>query len=71
MTVLVTASTTEFKAGRSAALFSSRYEQMDGARNYDVSSDKLSFVAVRNEGAVETQQLNVVLNWFAEVRARQ
>ena len=46
------------------ALFSSRYEQMDGARNYDVSPDKLSFVAVRNEGAAETQQLNVVLNWF-------
>ncbi len=71
MTVSVTASATDFKAGRPVALFSSRYEQMDGARNYDVSPDKLSFVAVRNEGAAETNQLNVVLNWFAEVRARQ
>jgi hypothetical protein len=71
MAVPVTASASEFKAGRPAALFSARYEQMDGTRNYDVSPDRLSFVAVRNEGAAETNQLNVVLNWFAEVRARQ
>jgi serine/threonine-protein kinase len=71
MSVAVAASASEFKAGRPAALFSARYEQMDGTRNYDVSPDRLSFVAVRNEGAAEMNQLNVVLNWFAEVRARQ
>jgi hypothetical protein len=52
-------------------VFESRYETLDGARNYDVAPDKQAFVAVRSEGSAETSQFNVVLNWFNELRARQ
>jgi len=61
----------EFRSGRPQPVFQSRYETIDGARNYDVAPDKQSFVAIRNEGLSETDQFNVVLNWFAELRARR
>ena len=61
----------EFRSGRPQPLFASRYEIIDGARNYDVSPDKQAFVAIRSEGHAETGQFNVVLNWIAELRARQ
>jgi Tol biopolymer transport system component len=61
----------EFRSGRPQAIFASRYETIDGARNYDVSPDRQAFVAIRNEGLAETDQFNVVLNWIAELRARR
>jgi Tol biopolymer transport system component len=60
---------TDFQIGKPQTLFQSRYETIEGARNYDVSSG--SFVVVRSEGAVAYDQFNVVLNWFAEFRARR
>jgi eukaryotic-like serine/threonine-protein kinase len=61
----------EFRSGRPQQIFSSRYETIDGGRNYDVAPDRPAFVAVRSEGPAETAQFNVVLNWFAEVRTRR
>ena len=71
VTVPVTPGDEEFKYGRPQTLFESRYETIDGARNYDVAADKQSFVAVRSEGMVEARHFNVVLNWFSELAARR
>jgi Tol biopolymer transport system component len=60
-----------FQVGKAEPLFESRYETIEGARNYDVSGDGRSFVVVRSEGAAPLDQFNVVLNWFAEFRARR
>jgi hypothetical protein len=61
----------EFRYGQPLTLFESRYETIDGARNYDVAGAKPSFVAVRSEGMIEARQFNVVLNWFNELKARR
>ena len=61
----------EFRSGKPQVVFESRYETIDGARNYDVSPDGKPFVAVRSEGADDADQFNVVLNWFAELRSRR
>jgi Tol biopolymer transport system component len=61
----------EFSSSRPQVVFESRYEAIDGARNYDVLPGKAGFVAIRSEGASEAEQFNVVLNWFAELRARR
>lgn len=61
----------EFRAGQSKPIFESRYETIEGARDYDVSPDGKGFVMIRSEGAAEPDRVNVVLNWFAELRARQ
>jgi serine/threonine-protein kinase len=64
--------TPDFTYGKPLTLFESRYETVDGARNYDVAGgDKPSFVAVRSEGMIESRHFNVVLNWFNELRARK
>jgi len=60
-----------FHVGKAEPLFESRYETIEGARNYDVSGDGRSFVVVRSEGVAPLDQFNVVLNWFAEFRARR
>jgi Tol biopolymer transport system component len=61
----------EFRSSRQQLVFESRYETIDGARNYDVSRDGKSFVVIRSEGITESDQFNVVLNWFAELRSRR
>jgi serine/threonine-protein kinase len=61
----------EFRSGRPQPVFTSRYESIEGARNYDILPDKQAFVAIRSEGLPDQDQFNVVLNWFAEVRARR
>ena len=62
----------DFTYGKPQTLFESRYETIDGARNYDVvGGEKLSFVAVRSEGMIEARHFNVVLNWFSELRSRK
>jgi len=61
----------EFRAGRSTPILESRYETIEGARDYDVSPDGKGFVVIRSEGAVEPDRFNVVLNWFTELRARK
>ena len=61
----------EFRSGKPQLVLESRYETLDGSRNYDVSADGKSFVVVRREGADDADRFNVVLNWFAELRSRQ
>jgi serine/threonine-protein kinase len=61
----------EFGWGKPQVVFESRYETLEGARNYDVAPDGKSFVVVRSEGAGGVEQFNVVLNWFAELRSRR
>jgi serine/threonine-protein kinase len=61
----------DFRASRGQPVFESRYETIDGARNYDVSPDGKSFVLIRSEGVDEPDQFNVVLNWFSELRSRR
>jgi serine/threonine-protein kinase len=62
---------TEFRAGRSAPILDSRYETIEGARDYDVSPDGKGFVVIRSEGPVEPDRFAVVLNWFTELRSRR
>jgi eukaryotic-like serine/threonine-protein kinase len=61
----------EFRTGTSKLLFESRYETIEGARNYDAIPNGKAFVVIRNEGAAEHDQFNVVLNWFTELRSRK
>ena len=70
LAVTVTAGA-EFRSGRPQTVFDARYETIDGARNYDVVPRKAEFVAVRNEGTADHEQFNVVLNWVADLTARQ
>jgi len=61
----------EFTTGKLRPVIESRYETIDGARNYDVSPDGKTFVMIRSESPSEPDQFNVVLNWFAELRSRK
>ncbi len=61
----------EFSWGKAQVVFESRYETIEGARNYDVSPDGKTFAVVRSEGAAEADHFNVVINWFAELRSRR
>jgi len=61
----------EFAWGKPLVVFESRYETLEGARNYDVAPDGKSFVVVRSEGAAGAEQFNVVLNWLSELRSRR
>ena len=49
-------------------------EEHDGLRylvpNYDVSSDGQSFVMIKGEQESAPAQLNIVLNWFEELKRR-
>jgi hypothetical protein len=69
--VVPVTSATTFQWGRPQVVFEARYETLDDARNYDVSADGKSFVVVRSEGAADVDRLNVVLNWFHELRVRR
>ena len=63
----------ELMAARPLVLFEGTYERVGGelSTNYDVASDG-RFLMVRSEGnpRATEQQINVVLNWFEELKAR-
>jgi serine/threonine-protein kinase len=61
----------EFRTGSPKTVFESRYETIEGARNYDAMPNGKAFVVVRSEGASEHDQFNVVLHWFTELRSRK
>jgi hypothetical protein len=56
-----------FRAGKPTVLFEGRY-----GGGYDVSSDGRRFLMVKPAGRQEaaTDQVNLVLNWFEELKAR-
>ena len=61
----------EFSAGRPELLFEGQYDlEPFGAdvSNYDVSNDGQRFIMIGN--AEQSQQINVVLNWFDELERR-
>ena len=61
-----------FSAGSSRILFEGQYAPMSMRRaNYDVSPDGQRFLMVKEGGQdLEVSQINVVLNWFEELKRR-
>jgi len=61
-----------FTAGKPRVLFEGRYEPSPGtAPNYDVSPDGQRFLMLKpSEPAQAATQINVVLNWFEELKRR-
>jgi serine/threonine-protein kinase len=62
-----------FAAGRPRVLFEGRYNPAQGTTpNYDVSPDGQRFLMIKpsEAGEVAPTQINVVLNWFEELKRR-
>jgi serine/threonine-protein kinase len=61
-----------FVAGKPRLLFEGRYAMgpAPGFTNYDVSRDGQRFLMIKSEQAAAPTQLNVVLNWFEELKRR-
>ncbi len=60
-----------FSFGEPRPLFDGPYMDMDGAANYDVTLDGRRFLMVKvSEEELRPTRLEVVLNWFEELRAR-
>jgi eukaryotic-like serine/threonine-protein kinase len=62
-----------FVAGKPRVLFEGRYEPTPGTTpNYDVSPDGQRFLMLKSgeAGEVAPTQINVVLNWFEELKRR-
>ncbi len=57
-----------FSAGRPEALFEGNYFPFDRGTTYDVAPDGKSFVVVALGDTGRRPMLNVVLNWFEEIR---
>jgi hypothetical protein len=64
----------EREPGTPVVLFEGKYERDpygNDARNYDVSPDGARFLMIRREvesDRPQQQQLNIVLNWFEELK---
>jgi len=60
-----------FRAGRPEVLFEGRYATsirfVFGYQYYDISPDGQRFLMIKKEGQ-EQAQINVVLNWFEELK---
>ncbi len=57
-----------FTAGSPVVLFTGSYFEFEGFVNYDISPDGQRFVMVQTQETESTQQINVVLNWFEELK---
>jgi hypothetical protein len=59
----------DFRASRPRLLFTWTYERSATRANYDVAPDGESFVMLNSgEGARAATQINVLSNWFEELR---
>jgi serine/threonine-protein kinase len=62
----------EFNPGTPVILFKGDYQTgiigQGTSTNYDIAPDGRSFIMIRPEGASAPNQLNVVLNWFEELK---
>ena len=56
-----------FTQGSPVVLFTGRYTMGSAVVNYDISSDGQRFLMIKEEEAT-TAQINVVLNWFEELK---
>ncbi|MSO19245.1 MAG: hypothetical protein EXQ56_02090 [Acidobacteria bacterium] len=62
-----------FAASTPKMLFEGRYETVGGlGTNFDISLDGQRFLMIKQAGsqACETTQINVVLNWFEELKQK-
>ncbi len=57
-----------FSAGEPRLLFEGRFERFERHPGYDVSPDGQRFLMVRTPPESEPRQINVVLNWFEELK---
>ncbi len=65
------ASEEPFRAGKPRPVFEGDYDDAGALYpNYDITPDGRQFVMVRSERETVATQLNVVLNWFAELERR-
>jgi len=61
-----------FSVGKTQLLFEGVYLSLSGLTSFDVTPDGRRFVMIRHdEPALPATQLNVVLNWFEELRRRR
>ena len=61
------------KSGQPVALFGGPYPDSPGwtrLRSYDVSRDGERFLMLKRPPALTRPRINVVLNWFEELRAK-
>ena len=58
--------------GEPRVLFEGRFENLPWAANYDVTADGQRFLMIQAaaETATAVSQIQVVLNWFEELRRR-
>jgi Tol biopolymer transport system component len=59
-----------FKAGKPRLLFEGRYENLSWEPNYDVSPDGQKFLMLKSLDDTPPNQINIVLNWYEELRHR-
>jgi serine/threonine-protein kinase len=70
MMAVKVAAAREFVASKPVRLFEARFSADDSGPNYDISPDGQSFLLTRGDQMAAAGQLQVVLNWFAELMAR-
>jgi hypothetical protein len=59
------------RAGTPHMLFEGKYEKVRVGRNYDVTPDGQRFLMIKSgTGSGQTAQINVVMNWFEELKRR-
>ncbi len=62
---------TTFRAGKPRILFQGNFDHgPDGMNNYDITPDGQRFVMIKSEQESAPTQINVVLNWFEELKRR-
>ena len=60
-----------FRAGQPRLLFQGQYRGFPSETNYDVTSDGQRFLMIKDSAqATSVTQINVVLNWFEELKRR-
>jgi len=70
MMVVTVETVPEFSASAPKELFSGRYESGRIVGNYDITPDGKRFIMIKPEEGSEPTQVNVVLNWFEELKRR-
>ena len=68
MMVVTVETDSEFSVSAPKELFSGRYEAGMYCANYDITPDDQRFIMIKPEEGLEPMQINVVLNWFEELK---
>jgi hypothetical protein len=68
MAVSVDAGAT-FRAGKPRRLFAGPYQGESQEMAFDVSPDSQRFLMIKSDGAANLRQINVVQNWFEELKS--